>query len=262
MGGSGRARSATSRELTVAAVAGLPDLPTADALISVVALDGPAGTGKSSVARGVAGRLRWRFVDTGATYRAATLAVLRAGVEHEDTGAVLAVVRGRCIQLLTDPLAPGVLLDGRDVSHAVRSTEVTAAVSVVSALPDVRALMIAVQRHAIGRSGAVVEGRDIATVVAPKAAVKVFLDARPEVRAQRRAREEPPAPAAEGRSADLGPSRELAVGRDLARRDAADSRTNRLEPAAGAVRLDTSDLGLDEVVDAVLALVPDWPGWR
>ncbi|MFN2536557.1 MAG: (d)CMP kinase, partial [Mycobacteriales bacterium] len=164
-------------------------VPDVEHLVRVVALDGPAGSGKSTVARLTARRLGWRFVDTGASYRAVTLAVLRAGADPQDGTQCLQVAQSARVELRTDPDETGVLLDGEDVSQAIREPEVTAAVSAVSSHPEVRARLVALQRAAMGTEGAVVEGRDIATVVAPRAALKVYLDARPEVRAARRARE-------------------------------------------------------------------------
>lgn len=244
------AGSSTVPPPSLNAVAGRVDLPGPAELVRVVALDGPAGSGKSSVARRVAAELGWRFVDTGATYRAVTLAVLRAGVDPADTPAVLEAASAAHVQLGTDPDVPAVSLDGIDVSTEIRSSEVTAHVSAVSALPAVRTLLIALQRHAMGTEGAVVEGRDIATVVAPRAAVKVYLDARPEVRAQRRAAE-----THAGAHVSALAESERAVARDLARRDTVDSHTNPLEASDGAVHLDTSDLTLDEVVRAIVLLV-------
>ncbi|MCA1710473.1 MAG: (d)CMP kinase [Actinobacteria bacterium] len=208
----------------------------------VIALDGPSGSGKSTVARGVARGLGWRYVDTGATYRVATLAALRAGVPLDDPAAVAAVVADARIELSVDPDAPRVLLDGADVAAEIRGPEVTGAVSAVSAVPEVRSLMVALQRSLIG-SGAVVEGRDIGTAVAPDAPVKVYLDASPEVRASRRA--------AEGTVGDVP-----AVAADLARRDGLDSSraTSPLQAADDAVHLDSSSLTADEVVARVLEL--------
>lgn len=230
--------------------AGPAGAPSADSLVKVVALDGPAGSGKSTVARLSARALGWRFVDTGATYRAVTLAVLRQGVALDDSRAIVSAVRKAEVSLVTDPEAPAVLLAGEDVSVEVRGDAVTAAVSAVSAVPEVRALLVRLQREAIGTAGAVVEGRDIATVVAPKAAVKIYLDARPDVRARRRA--------GEGRVTERGSPVALAdvvqVKADLARRDALDAETNRLAATDGAVHLDTSELTLDEVVAAVVDL--------
>ena len=226
--------------------------PSPEELTAVVALDGPAGSGKSTVARRVASALGWRFVDTGATYRAVTLAVLRSGVDVADPAAVTAVAKQAQVVLGTEPGHPSVMLDGEDVSSAIRSPEVTAAVSAVSAVPEVRTVLIALQRQAMGTTGAVVEGRDIATVVAPHAALTVYLDARPEVRAARRAGEVHAgvAPRAGDDATDELRRREDVLA-SLMRRDALDSRTNQLVAADGAVHLDTSDLTLDEVVDVV-----------
>lgn len=227
----------------VAVTGPAPDGPT-----RVVALDGPAGSGKSTVARQTALALGWRFVDTGATYRAATLAALRAGVTG-DPDAVARVAQAADISLSTDPRESWVRLDGEDVTTQIRSEEVTAAVSAVSAVPAVRRHLIEVQRAAMGDRGAVVEGRDIATVVAPRAAVKVYLDASPEERARRRAGET----AAVARDEDPG-ALHRAVEAALRQRDALDSKTNRLQASDGAVHLDTTELSLHQVVEAVVEL--------
>jgi cytidylate kinase len=224
-----------------------PSTPTPADLVRVVALDGPAGSGKTTVARRVAAALRWRFVDTGATYRAATLAALRAGIDVQDHAALLAVVRGADIELRTDPAASGICLDGEDVSTQIRGPEVTGLVSAVSAVPAVREQLIAVQRRAMGRDGAVVEGRDIATVVAPHAAVKVYLDAEESVRSRRRAGElVTPGVSLE----DL----EAAVATAIATRDALDSQTNPLRVSDGAIHLDTTELSVEQVTDVVVRL--------
>lgn len=217
--------------------------------LRVIALDGPSGSGKSTVARGVAVELGLRYVDTGASYRAATLAALRRGTDVRDAAAVLTAVQGVTITLSTDPTAPAVQLDGEDVTAEIRGPEVTAAVSAVSAVPAVRTLLVELQRRCAG-DGAVVEGRDIGTVVAPEAPVKVFLDAAPEVRAARRAQDTDAGVAAAGQ--DLV----NAVAADLARRDRLDSsRTaSPLVAASDAVHLDSSRLSADEVIDRVLQL--------
>ncbi len=239
-------------------------VPEIEDLTRVVALDGPAGSGKSTVARRTAQALGWRFVDTGATYRAVTLQVLRAGVDLQDPQAVAAAARTAQVELDVDPAGKGVLLGGEDVSAEIRGPVVTAAVSTVSAVPAVREQLIRLQRLLMGVEGAVVEGRDISTVVAPRAAVKVYLDASPEVRARRRAAETASAdvvatesPASTGAGpATTAPALEE-VGSALARRDALDSQTNPLKPSEGAVHLDTSDLTLEQVVAAVVAMVRD-----
>ena len=215
----------------------------------VIALDGPSGSGKSTVARGVARALGLAYVDTGAMYRAATLAVLRAGVPLDDAAAVERVVMAAAVTLTSDPDAPSVQLDGNDVSAEIRGPEVTAAVSAVSAVPAVRKVMVA-QQQALSALGAVIEGRDIGTVVAPDAPVKVFLDADPDVRAVRRAHDRDSGV----RSEDGDVVRAVAV--DLARRDRLDStrQTSPLQAAPDAVHVDATALSADEVIARVLEL--------
>ncbi|HEY8302851.1 MAG TPA: (d)CMP kinase [Jatrophihabitans sp.] len=207
----------------------------------VIALDGPSGTGKSTVARGLATRLGIRYLDTGAMYRAATLAVLHAGIDPQQADKVAAVVEAVCIQVSTDPQAPAVHLDGVGVDAEIRTAEVTGAVSAVAAVPAVRARLVATQRDLIDAGPIVVEGRDIGSVVWPAARPKVFLTARPEIRAGRRAGE-------------LGGADASAIAADLDRRDRLDSsRANSpLVRAGGAVVLDTSDLEIDEVIEQLV----------
>ena len=224
----------------------MPAAPT-----KVIALDGPSGSGKSTVARGVARTLGWRYVDTGATYRAATVAVLRAGVDPADADAVADAVAGARIAVSTDPDVRGsTTLDGDDVSAVIRGAEVTQWVSAVSAVPSVRTQLVALQRELAGGDGAVLEGRDIGTAVFPEAPVKVFLDASPEVRASRRAGDADTGVAASG-----GDTVD-AVAADLARRDRLDSsRTaSPLQPADDAVHLDSSGMDAEAVVARVLEL--------
>lgn len=206
----------------------------------VVAIDGPAGTGKSTVARGVARRLGVRYLDTGAMYRAAAWLALRRALS--DDTEIAAAVRAARIELSTDPDVPVVSVDGESVTAAIRSAEVIAAVSAVAAIPAVRTTLIEQQRKIIGAGGIVVEGRDIAAVVAPDAQTKVFLTADENTRAARRSREE--------QTTDI-----VAVAAAIGRRDGRDTVTAPLRPAAGAVTIDTTALGVDEVVDTVLALV-------
>lgn len=239
-----------------------------------VALDGPSGSGKSTVARGVARQLGWRYVDTGATYRAVTLAVLRAGVDPADAAGVDAVARGSEVRVSTDPDRPGAFLGGDDVSAEIRGPEVTAAVSAVSAVPAVRRRLVDLQRQLAGDQGAVVEGRDIAAVVLPQAVVKVYLDASPEERARRRAGDQDAgivAAASAGSAASNDraastrfeatpsdiPALRAAVAADLARRDALDSgrAVSPLAVADGAIVLDSSRMDAAAVVAAVLDLV-------
>ncbi|HEY2166307.1 MAG TPA: (d)CMP kinase [Jatrophihabitantaceae bacterium] len=215
----------------------------------VVAVDGPSGTGKSTVARRLAIRLDARYVDTGAMYRAATLAVLRKGVDLADTAAVIATVRASAIEVSTDPHHPGVTLDGEPVDVEIRSAPVTAAVSAVSAVPEVRAQLVDIQRALAAPGGVVMEGRDIGSVVWPQAQPKVYLTASPAARARRRAGE-------------LGPGADVAaVAVDIARRDEFDS-TRAVSPlrrAADAQELDTTDLDVDDVVDRLVQLATGPP---
>lgn len=216
----------------------------------VVALDGPSGTGKSTVARGLARRIGARYLDTGAMYRAATVAVLRAGIEP-DAGnpdsavAMTDVVERAEIVISTDPDAVSVALDGEDVGVEIRQAHVTGAVSAVSAVPAIRALLVSAQREFIGDGGIVVEGRDIGTVVWPTARPKVYLTASPQARARRRAGEL-------GQNADV-----VAVAADIDRRDKLDSgrAASPLSQAEDAVVLDTTELDIDEVISRLVEMV-------
>lgn len=220
------------------------DHTAAPAFAGVVALDGPSGTGKSTVARRLAARLGLRYLDTGAMYRAATLAVLRAGADPARPEQVLPVVTRVRITVDTDPDAEHVELDGEPVEGDIRSAAVTAAVSEVSAIPEVRELLVAQQRRVIGTGRIVVEGRDIGSVVWPAARPKVYLTANAGIRAQRRA----------DQLGDGSSLQDVAAGLD--RRDQFDSsRTaSPLIKAADAVELDTTDLDADDVVERLLAM--------
>jgi len=207
--------------------------------VEVIAIDGPSGTGKSTVSRAVAQELGWRYLDTGAMYRAVTWAVLRAGVPVSEA----ADVARRCtISIGTDTSAEAVLVDGTHVEAEIRSPEVTADVSAVSAQPEVRSLLVQMQRSLIGDGSIVVEGRDIGSVVVPDARLKIYLTADADVRTARRAREVG-AEAAE-------------VGQALQRRDSFDSsrEASPLRPAMHAVVLDTTAMTQDEVVGHILSL--------
>ena len=209
----------------------------------VVAIDGPSGSGKSSTSRGVASRLGLRYLDTGAMFRAMTWWLLRHDVDVHDAGAVAARVAEPEILVGTDPRGPGIMVDGVDVALAIRTDEVNAAVSPVSAVPAVRARLLELQRDVIGDGGIVVEGRDIGSVVAPDAQVKIFLTADPAARAERRA--------AEQGGADLVATQESLLSRD--RIDSGRS-TAPLLQADGAVHIDGTGHTLDEVVAQVVAL--------
>ena len=205
----------------------------------VSAIDGPAGSGKSTVAKAVAIRLVLEYLDTGAMYRSVAFAALRGGVDPEDAEVVGNLARN--IELEVDP-GGQVTVDGVDATIEIRGPEVTRAVSIVAANPAVRTEMRARQRQWVAkRGGGVMEGRDIGTVVFPDARLKVYLDASPEVRAARRSKE----------VADLSYE---TVATDLARRDALDqNRTHDpLRTADDAVVIDTSDLSVDQIVDAIM----------
>ena len=203
----------------------------------VVAVDGPSGSGKSTISRRLANALDARYLDTGAMYRAVTWAVLRDGVDPADADAVTAVARKLRLEVGTDPLEPHTMADGTPVDRPIRGPEVTQAVSAVSAVSAVRALLVAEQQRIIANSTRiVVEGRDIGTVVAPDADLKVYLTASADERARRR-------------SAENG-AKQTDTTADLARRDKLDSTraVNPLRQADDAVVLDTTQLGIDEVV--------------
>jgi CMP/dCMP kinase len=198
----------------------------------VVAIDGPAGAGKSTIARAVARALGYAYLDSGAMYRAAALAALERGGAASEAAAGAEIMLG-----------DRVLLDGRDVTEAIRAPEVSEAASRVAANPRVREVLVPKQRELLAAGDWVVEGRDIGTVVAPNAEFKVYLTASPEERARRRA-------------AELGADQETVL-RDQALRDAQDSTREHspLVRAPDAVELDTTSLAVDEVVARIVELV-------
>lgn len=219
----------------------------------VIAIDGPAGTGKSSVSRGLARALGARYVDTGAMYRIATLAMLRAGVDLEDPGAIAAAVEVP-IAVGFDPDVEQTFLGTEDVSSLIRGEEVTRAVSAVAAVPEMRARLVGLQRElAQGSDSVVVEGRDIGTVVLPDADVKIFLTASAETRAQRRN--------AQNMAAGQ-PDEYQTVLADVIRRDHLDSTraVSPLRPADDAVIVDTSDMTQAEVIAHLRDLVEQRTG--
>jgi cytidylate kinase len=213
----------------------------------VVAIDGPAGSGKSTTARLVAERLGFLYLDTGAMYRALTWRAMESGVDPRDEGAIATLARSTKVDIREGD-GMRVLIDGRDVTEELRSPEISREVSHVAKVPAARDLLVAVQRQIAAERDVVVEGRDIATVVFPDAPVKVYLDASLEERAQRRLR-------------DLRKAREKVsleeVKREIAARDAIDSRRahSPLRIADGAVTIDTTDLQVEDQVEKVLLLV-------
>ncbi|MEU4383768.1 (d)CMP kinase [Promicromonospora sp. NPDC023805] len=223
----------------------------------VVAIDGPSGSGKSSVSKAVAARLGLSYLDTGAMYRAATVWSM-ATADLDDAASVAAAVRAMPLVMGLDPAAPGVELDGRDVAVTIRTTEVTTAVSKVASNLDVRAELKRLQREIIdqessaqavfsGGRGIVAEGRDITTVVAPDADVRVLLTASEEARLRRRSLEVHGA--ADATAVD-------ATRDQVLRRDQDDAKVTQFHVAAdGVATVDSSDLDFEQTVDAVLAVV-------
>jgi CMP/dCMP kinase len=202
----------------------------------VIAIDGPSGAGKSSASRGVARALGLHYLDTGSMYRALTWWLLQRGADTTDPGLVASLAAEPVIEVGTDPDAPWTRVDGADVSAAIRTREVTAAVSAVASVPQVRAHLIAMQRQIIAAAGRIVaEGRDIGTVVAPGAQVKVFLTADGAARARRR-------------TAEASWSTQA----DQDRRDRMDAAQS--EKAADAVEIDSTGLSLDEVIGTIVGL--------
>ena len=211
--------------------------------MKVIAIDGPAGSGKSTVARRLAERLGLEYLDTGAMYRAVTFAALRRGIDPADAEPVEKLARAVEMEVTVDR----VTVDGVDATIEIRGPEVSRAVSLVAANPGVRSELVRRQREwTIDRGGGVLEGRDIGTVVFPDAQLKVYLNARPEVRAERRAAE----------VTDLDYE---TVAADMARRDALDQGrdTDPLRLADGALEIDTTDMTIEEIVDDLAGRIAD-----
>jgi len=213
----------------------------------VIAVDGPSGSGKSSAARGAASAIRLRYLDTGAMYRAVTWWMLEHDVDLADTESVAGHAQRLTLEISTDPGEPRVRVDGIDVTDEIRKRRVSNVVSLVAAVPMVRSHLIAQQRGIIASAvaaagGIVAEGRDIGTVVAPDAAVKVFLTASEQARAERRA-------------AELSAAESPSVGRTLAEQARRDERdAAQTQKAADAVEIDATDLRLDDVVGHIVSL--------
>ena len=217
----------------------------------ILAVDGPSGTGKSTTCRALAKQLDAKYIDTGAMYRVATLAVLRQGVDPADKQAVISATANLPLEVSDDPDSTQVLFDGADVSRIIREDEVTQNVSAVSAIPEVRENLVALQRTLAQRAHrAIVEGRDIGTVVLADAPAKAFMTASAEVRAQRRHDQNEKA----GIASDFE-----SVLADVQRRDAADSSraTSPLRPADDATIVATSDMSPEDVVQALINVVKE-----
>jgi cytidylate kinase len=217
--------------------------------VTLIAVDGPAGSGKSSAAKGAARGLGLRYLDTGSMYRAMTWWMLRTGVPVDDPAAVADAAATPVIEVGTDPDAPTVSVDGVDVSAPIRTRDVSNAVSAVASVPAVRRRLVDLQRDIIGAGGILAEGRDIGSVVAPDADLKIFLTASEEVRARRRAGDLFADPAA---TVDIT----LA---EQARRDRLDStrKDSPLAKAPDAVEIDSTALGLDEVIEMIVRLAKE-----
>jgi cytidylate kinase len=203
----------------------------------IVAIDGPAGAGKSTVARRLAERLGFRYLDTGAMYRAVTWLAVERTLDLEDGPLLGRLANEHPVDLDEDGT---VTISGHDVSEAIRQSEIDRLVPIVARHPEVRTVMRARQRELADLGNAVIEGRDIGTVVAPDADVKIYLNANPEIRAQRRQLERP----------DIGGD---ALATDLRLRDESDAA--RMQPAEDATRIDTTQLDVEDVVDRIERLV-------
>ncbi|RZU65671.1 cytidylate kinase [Microterricola gilva] len=212
----------------------------------LVAIDGPAGSGKSSVSKAVASRLGYGFLDTGAAYRALAWLVLENGIDQNDADAVIRILADFDYEIGTDPAEYHVRVGANDVTDAIREPRVSAAVSAIARVPEVRSHLVELFRSiaaGVDKPGIVVEGRDITTVVAPDAPVRILLTASEEARMARR-------------SAELQDDAAATAGAELKKRDQADSRVvDFLNAAEGVTTVDSTELNFAETVDAVIAVI-------
>ena len=222
-----------------------------------IAIDGPAGSGKSTVARAMAAREHLTYLDTGAMYRSVTDAALTRGLDLDDAQAVSELARDLDIVLDNGEQGPVVIVDGQDRTDAIRMPEVDANVSKVAAIPAVREAMVALQRKAAESTSVVAEGRDIGTVVFPAAEVKVFLTADPSARARRRAVQRQGGNTATDANAQANAEEQAKIEAELIERDRKDSTraTAPLKPAEDAVHIDSTELTVDEVCDKICELM-------
>lgn len=218
--------------------------------VIAVAIDGPAGAGKSTIARAAAAQLGFVYVDTGALYRTIGLAVCRRGIDGTDVPGILATLPEIQVGLTYQDGAQHVLLDGEDVSDAIRTPQISTYASQVSSVPEVRAYLLDLQRDLARRQSVIMDGRDIGTVILPDAKVKIFLTASPEKRAARRCAE------LREKGQDVTVEGILV---DMERRDALDASraVAPLKQAEDAVLVDTSDLTLEQSIEAVLTVIRD-----
>jgi cytidylate kinase len=223
----------------------------------IVTIDGPAGSGKSTVAHALADKCALIFLDTGALYRCVALASLQRKVDLDDSVAVAEVARGIHISFGSDGARQTVQLDGTDVTDAIRTPEVDIAASTVSAIPEVRSAMLGIQHDVAAQGDVVAEGRDLGTVVFPEAEVKVFLTADPAARAHRRAVQRSGGDTAVDDEPTSDAELEKSILEDILRRDRQDStrETAPLRPADDATHIDSSELSVDEVVERIEALM-------
>lgn len=225
----------------------------------IVAIDGPAGSGKSTVARALAARENLTYLDTGAMYRAVTWACLDSGVDINDIAAVANLAQTLDIVLCNTASGPSVKVGDKDCTAAIRTPEVDANVSAVAAIPAVREAMVALQRKAGEAGDVVAEGRDIGTVVFPNAQVKVFLVADPAQRARRRAVQRSGGDLAKDSSLEANSEEAKAIEAELIERDRRDS-TREVAPlvaASDAVEIDSTNLSVDEVCSQISALIQE-----
>ena len=218
--------------------------------VIAVAIDGPAGAGKSTIARAAAAQLGFVYVDTGALYRTIGLAVCRRGIDGTDVPGILTTLPEIQVGLTYQDGAQHVLLDGEDVSDAIRTPQISTYASQVSSVPEVRAYLLDLQRDLARRQSVIMDGRDIGTVILPNAKVKIFLTASPEKRAARRCAE------LREKGQDVTVEGILA---DMERRDALDASraVAPLKQAEDAALVDTSDLTLEQSIEAVLTVIRD-----
>lgn len=218
--------------------------------VIAVAIDGPAGAGKSTIARAAAAQLGFVYVDTGALYRTIGLAVCRRGIDGTDVPGILTTLPEIQVGLTYQDGAQHVLLDGEDVSDAIRTPQISTYASQVSSVPEVRAYLLDLQRDLARRQSVIMDGRDIGTVILPDAKVKIFLTASPEKRAARRCAE------LREKGQDVTVEGILA---DMERRDALDASraVAPLKQAEDAVLVDTSDLTLEQSIETVLTVIRD-----
>ncbi len=223
----------------------------------IIAIDGPAGSGKSTVARAMAKRANLTYLDTGAMYRAVTDAALTRGIDVADTEATGKLAAELDISLENGPEGPVVIVDGQDRTTQIRTPEVDANVSAVAAVPAVREAMLKVQRKAAEAGNVVAEGRDIGTVVFPNAEVKVFLTADPSARALRRAVQRNGGDLAQDSHASANAEQQAAIEAEIVARDKADSerKTAPLKPAEDAVHIDSTAMSVEAVCDAICELM-------